>query len=96
MADEDESDEISCYSCKRDITGDDADSDTEQFTCEECDELFCIDCCVQFESLTTIICKDCIDEVYPREKEIVEKVVEKIIEVPKETIRVMGFSEPIL
>ena len=39
-----------------------------------------------------ILCSQCIDQSYPRTKE----VVEKIIEAKKETIKVMGFSEPIL
>ena len=93
---EDEDDKVLCAKCDKDITEDVEDKGTAQYTCKECNDVFCTDCCVQFDYLTAIICKGCIDKVYPREKEVVEKVVEKVIEVPKEVIKVMGFSEPIL
>jgi len=70
MADDEEK-QVLCAKCGKDIT-----EDNEQYTCEECDKIFCTDCCVQFENSSIIICKLCIDEVYPREKEVVEKVVE--------------------
>lgn len=85
-----------CTRCEKDITEDEEDNNTAQYNCKECDDIFCTDCCVEFENLGAIICKDCINEVYPREEKVVEKVVEKIVKVPKETIKVMGFSEPIL
>ena len=93
---DEEEDKVICAKCGKDITGDDEENNTTQYTCEECDDIFCTDCCVEFDNLGAIICKGCIDEVYPRDKEVVEKVVEKIVEVPKEVIKVMGFSEPIL
>jgi len=87
---------VLCTKCGRDLTKDDRDNNTRQFICEECNDIFCTDCCVQFGNLRTIICKPCVDEVYPREEKVVEKVVEKIVEIPKKTIKGMGFSEPIL
>jgi hypothetical protein len=83
---------VQCDSCTMDLT-----EDTDgQYSCEECDSVFCTDCSVRFEHLDVCICKECIDAAYPREKEVVEKVVEKIVEVPNEPTKPMGFSEPIL
>ena len=92
-----ESDEkILCESCEKDLTEDNADNGTGQYTCGECDGIFCADCSVRFKRSDIDICQRCINEAYPREKEVVEKVVEKIVEVPTGIAKPMGFSEPIL
>ena len=62
----------------------------EYFECNNCEELVCDDCIVEFK--TNDICKECIDEEYPRETKIITKEVIK--EVPKE-IKV-DISEKIL
>jgi len=67
-----------------------SEEDTFSLSCDECSEDYNEpNEVVQFEN-AGVICKKCIDEVYA------VKVVEKIIEVPKEIIKVLGFSEPIL
>ena len=64
--------------------------------CDECEDITCHICLISFDNAENDFCKSCIDKVYPREEKVVERVVENIVEVPKETIKVMGFSEPIL
>lgn len=94
MTEEDE--KIICTKCNKDITENDEDNDTGQYECSECDDTFCDDCTIHFENVDVQFCKDCIDKEYPRESKVVEKIVEKFVEIPKEKIVVMGFSEPIL
>ena len=73
-----------------------SEDDNFSITCGECDEEYTEpDDIIQFENAGGI-CKKCIDQRYSVKEKIVEKIVEKFIEVPKETIKVMGFSEPIL
>lgn len=63
-----------------------SEEDTFSLSCDECSEDYNEpNEVVQFEN-AGVICKKCIDEVYA------VKVVEKIIEVPKEIIKVLGFS----
>lgn len=93
---EDDEDKVYCNGCKKDITSDDEDKYTNQCECSECEELFCSNCSIYLDCADVDVCKGCIDELYPRERRVVEKIVEKVVEVPKETIRVVGFSEPIL
>jgi hypothetical protein len=63
-----------CSRCDKDITNEDEND------CGECDETFCDDCMVFFSNADNV-CKNCVDEAYPREKEIQKEYVEKIVEV---------------
>lgn len=81
--------QVLCTGCEEGIAED------GQYECGECGNIFCGHCIINFENTGTI-CKNCIDEAYPREKEIVEKAVEKAVKVPKEAINLTEFSEPIL
>lgn len=78
-----------CPKCGEDTGGE------ETYGCDECEEVdICEDCSVMLENVS--VCKSCVDDVYPREQKVVEKEIVKYVEVPKETIKVMSFSEPIL
>ena len=86
-------DEVSCSYCGRDITEDDEDNGIEQFECDECQKIICDDCCFGFNNADATVCKGCIDEVYPREQQVVEKIP---IESDKDITKTIIFSEPIL
>lgn len=88
-------DESSCE-CDGSYEVKDSEEDIYSNPCDECgDDYTEPDDVIQFEN-AGIICKKCIDKVYAVKEVIIEKIVEKFVEVPKETIKVMGFSEPIL
>ena len=89
-SDDDSYEETFCANCKKDTQG-----DTQE--CAECsEEELCNNCVVYFENADITICKECIDKQYSVKEKVVEKEVIKYVEVPKEVIKVMGFSEPIL
>lgn len=60
----------------------DEDEEDEVTECQECGNEVPDEELIYFEEADTNICKECIDKYYPREKEIVEKTVEKIVEKP--------------
>lgn len=65
-----------CDKCGKEVE-ENEEGDIDIYECVECGDNCCDDCCVQFDESDNIYCKDCIDEAYPREKEVVEKIVEK-------------------
>lgn len=50
-------------------------NDGESYECDECGEEFKDSDVVEFEEAGAMICKNCINKAYPREKEV--RVVEK-------------------
>lgn len=72
--DEEEEDKKICDGCKKEVD--------DLGDCSECGLEYCEDCVVEFEEAEIYICKNCINKVYPREKEIVEKIVEREKEEP--------------
>lgn len=85
---EDDEGNTICAVCEKDM------SEEEEFECAECEETVCENCTIA-ELETVVLCSECLKKC-PVETIEVEKIVEKIIEVPKEVVKVMGFSEPIL
>jgi len=83
------SDEKTCGRCNKSL------ADEDQYECEECGNVYCIDCILDLKNVGNL-CKNCVDEVYPREKEVVEKVIEKIITPSKDSMREISFNDPIL
>ncbi len=78
-------DAVICGSCWKELTED--DNEREGWFCEACDgeqeNPLCDKCSVGLGddgegSSTIILCKKCIDEAYPREEKVVEKIVEKV------------------
>lgn len=61
-----------CEECKAQIKDED-----ELYECEECGREICGDCIIQFDNAEYLICKSCIDEAYPRGKEVMEKKKEE-------------------
>ena len=73
-----------------------SDDDEWSISCEECSEDYTeLGDVVEFENVGCI-CKKCIDKLYKVKEIVKENIIKKIVKVPKETIKVMGFSEPIL
>ena len=87
-------DRVLCNICKKDITEDDSDNKTSQYTCEECDESVCDGCSIFFDDMGVNICKTCIDKVYPREGKVVEKIVEKYVTVDCSKMTTMSKFNP--
>jgi hypothetical protein len=101
MADDEDDDEYE--TTKEDDDGnqicaicEETDEDEEYTECSECGREVCNDCLVQ-ELENVDLCTECLakcpDKVVEKEK-IVEKPV--MVEVTKEVVKVVGFSEPIL
>ena len=90
---EDDDGNTICAVCEKNL---DEDYDGETYDCQECDETICEDCIVN-ELEEVILCKDCLKKI-PAMVIEKEKIVEKPVpvEVVREVVRVMGFSEPIL
>jgi hypothetical protein len=87
MAEDDEGTQI-CDICDK------ADEDEEYTECAECGNEVCNNCLVQ-ELENVDLCVECLEKL---PNKVVEKIVEKpvMVEVTKEVVRVVGFSEPIL
>lgn len=81
-----EKEEEKMFNHDEDVVEEKEDDEEDLYECEECgeEELDGEDV-IFFEALGINICKPCIDKEYPREKEVVEKVVEKKVFVEKET-----------
>src|SRR3990167_7695039 len=69
MNDKEQEEEFkTCDKCNKKVY-----EDGDIYECEECEEDCCNDCCIQFDNTGYLICKKCIDKLYPREKQIIEK-----------------------
>lgn len=61
--------------------------------CQECGDEIPAKELIYFEEADVDLCKRCIDKYYPREKEIVEKVVEKIVDRPVIATDLLGDAD---
>lgn len=89
-SDEDSYEPNQCDQCKKDI------ANSDSYSCDECGDSNLCESCIITKLESVSVCKSCVDKAYPREGKTIEKEVIKYVEVPKEKIVVMGFSEPIL
>ena len=72
----------------------DDDEEAGVSICDECGEEKENENILSFKNIDFLICKSCIDEIYPRKQDI--KIIEKYIELPKEDMKTIGLNEPIL